>query len=63
MHKYRFNFFRDNNVIIAFQSDFVPDDSTVNQLIDTHKTFCKALDEGKEVPALFCDIIKAFDRV
>ena len=63
MHKYLFNFFRDNNVITAFQSGFVPGDSTVNQLIDIYNTFCKALDEGKEVRAIFCDISKAFDRV
>ena len=63
MHKYLFNFFRDNNVITAFQSGFVQGDSTVNQLIDIYNTFCKALDEGKEVRAIFCDISKAFDRV
>ena len=53
VHKYLFNFFRDNNVITAFQSGFVPGDSTVNQLIDIYNTFCKALDEGKEVRAIF----------
>ena len=63
MHKYLFNFFRDNNVITPFQSGFVPGDSTVNQLIDIYNTFCKALDEGREVRAIFCDISKAFDRV
>ena len=26
-------------------------------------TFCKAIDPGKEVRAVFCDISKAFDRV
>ena len=25
--------------------------------------FCKTLDDGKEVRAIFCDISKAFDRV
>ena len=63
MHKYLFNFFLDNNVITAFQSGFVPSDSTVNQLIDIYNTFCKALDESKEVCAIFCDISKAVDRV
>ena len=63
MHKYLFNFFRGNYVITAFQSGFVPGDSTVNQLIDIYNTFCKALDEGKKVSAIFCDISKAFDRV
>ena len=37
--------------------------STVNQLVDIYNTFCKSLDEGKEVRAVFCDISKAFDRV
>ena len=38
--------------------------TTVNQQIDIYNTFCKALDEGKEVCAIFCDIIKhSFDRV
>ena len=35
----------------------------MDQLIDIYNTFCKALDEGKEVRAVFCDISKAFDRV
>ena len=48
VHKYLFNFFRDDNVITPFQSGFVQGDSTVNQLIDINNTFCKALDEGKE---------------
>ena len=60
VHKYVFNFFRDNGII---QSGFVPGDSSVNQLIDIYNTFCKALDEGKEVRAIFCDVSKAFDRV
>ena len=65
VNKYLFNFFPDNNVITAFQSGFVliVCDSTVDQLIDIYNTFCKALDEGKEVRAIFCDISKAFDRV
>ena len=59
----RIQFFRDNNIITSFQSGFIPGDSTVNQLTDIYNTFCKALDEGKEVRAIFCDISKAFDRV
>ena len=56
-------FFRDNDIITSLQSGFVPADSTVNQLIDIYNTFCKALDEGKEVRAIFRDVSKAFDRV
>ena len=63
IHKYIFNFFNDNQVITCLQSGFVPGDSTVNQLVDIYNIFCKALDEGKEVRAVFLDISKAFDRV
>ena len=41
----------------------MPGDSTTNQLVEIYNTFCKALDEGKEVRTIFCDISKAFDRV
>ena len=45
------------------QSGFVSGDSTVNQFVDIYKMFCKALDDGKEVRTVFCDISKAFNRV
>ena len=48
---------------MSLKSGFVPGDFTVNQLADLYNTFCKALDEGKEVCAIFCDISKTFDRV
>ena len=63
IHKHVFNFFRENNILTRLQSGFVPGDSTVNQLVDIYNTFCKAMDEGKEVRAIFCDVSKAFDRV
>ena len=63
IHKHIFNFFNENNVISCLQSGFVSGDSTVNQLVYIYNTFCKALDEGKEVRAVFYDINKAFDRV
>ena len=58
-----FNYFNDHSLITCLQSGFVPGDSTVNQLVDIYNTFCKALDNGLEVRAVFCDISKAFDRV
>lgn len=63
VHKHMFNFLLDRHAITCLQSGFVPGDSTVNQLVDIYNTFCKALDEGKEVRAVFCDVSKAFDRV
>ena len=35
----------------------------MNQLIYLYNTFCQALDSGKEVRDVFCDISKAFDQV
>ncbi len=58
-----FAFLDNNNILSPLQSGFVPNDSNVNQLLDIYNTFCKALDDGKEVRAIFCDISKAFDRV
>ena len=63
VHKHVFYFFSANNVITSLQSGFVPDDSTANQLVDIYNTFSKALDDGLEVKAAFCDISKAFDHV
>ena len=63
IHKYLFNFLISTNAITSLQSGFVPNDSTVNQLSSLYHTFCQALDEGKEVRVVFCDISKAFDRV
>ena len=62
VHKHVFNCFLSNNTISSFQSGFVTGDP-VNQLVNMYNIFCKALDEGKEVEAVFLDISKAFDRV
>ena len=56
VHKHLFNLFRDNNTLTSLQSEFVPGDSTVNQLVDLYNNFCKPLYDGKKVRAIFCDI-------
>lgn len=61
--KHLYNHFLDNSILTSFQSGFTPRDSTVNQLTYLYNIFCQALDLGKEVRAIFCDISKAFDRV
>ena len=53
VHKHMFNFFLEQHAITSLQSGFVPGDFTVNQLVDNYNTFCKALDDGKEVRAIF----------
>ena len=51
-------------VLNTLQSDFISGDSTVNHFIDISIiSFYKAIDESKEVCAVFCDISKAFNRV
>ena len=61
--KHLYNHLQENNMLSSFQSGFIPGDSTINQLTYLYHTFCEALDSGKEVRAVFCDISKAFDRV
>lgn len=61
--KHLYNHLHDNNILTPLQSGFIPGDSTVNQLTYLYNTFCQALDSGKEVRVVFCDISKAFDRV
>lgn len=63
IHKHIHNYLLENRTITPFQSGFTSGDSTVNQLVSLYNTFNQALDEGKEVRAVFCDISKAFDRV
>ena len=63
IHTHMFNFFKDHEVLTRLQSGFLSGDSTANQLVYINNTFCKAVDDGKEVRAVFCDISKAFDRV
>ena len=61
--KHLHNHFVGNNILTPFQSGFTPGDPTVNQLTYLYNTLCRALDSGKEVRVIFCDISKAFDRV
>ena len=63
--KHLYNHLHDNNILTSLQSGFIPGDSTgtVNQQTYLYNIFCKALDSGKEVRTVFCDIRKAFDRV
>ena len=63
VHKQLYNYVQENNLITPLQSGFTPGDSTTFQLIHTYHVICEAVDSGKEVRVVFCDISKAFDRV
>ena len=61
VHKHLFNYIQENEILTSFQSGFVPGDSSTFQLLHTYH--CEAVDAGKEVRVVFCDISKAFNRV
>ena len=63
VYKHIHNHLLDNDILTTCQSGFTKGDSAVNQLINITNDFGKALDSGKEVRVVFCDINKAFDRV
>lgn len=63
IHKHVYNYITRNQLLTSFQSGFTQGDSTTFQLLHTYHTFCDAVDRGKEVRVVFCDISKAFDRV
>ena len=63
VHKHLYNYVVSHKLLTPFQSGFIQGDSTTYQLLHTYHTFCEAVDNGKEVRAVFCDISKAFDRV
>ncbi|MES9994356.1 MAG: reverse transcriptase family protein, partial [Candidatus Thiodiazotropha sp.] len=63
MHKHIFNYFKHNRIISPYQSGFQSGDSTINQLVYLYNKFLQALDEGKEIRVVFCDVSKAFDKV
>ena len=56
VHKHLFNHISRNNLLSPFQSGFIPGDSTTNQLLHIYHTFCEAVDNGKEVRVVFCNI-------
>ena len=63
IHKHLYNYVVSHQLLTPFQSGFIQGDSTTYQLLHTYHTLCEAVDNGKEVRAVFCDISKAFDRV
>ena len=63
VHKHLNNYVINNDLITPLQSGFKHGDSTNLQLIHTYHSFCEAVDSGKEIRAVPCDVSKAFDRV
>ena len=60
VHKHTYNHIK--NFITPHQSGFLPQHSTVTQLIELYHNISSNLDARNEIYILFCDISKAFDR-
>ena len=58
-----FDFFSNNNVLSPNQSEFRPGDSYINQLLSINHESLSVFDRGLNVPGVFLDISKAFDKV
>ena len=56
-------FLMNNNLLSAAQSGFIPNDSTVFQLLSIYDDFCKFIDSKTTAQAIFFDVSKAFDKV
>ena len=61
--KHMYNFFLENNLLYKYQSGFLPNHSTVFQLVDIFHHICQAFDNKQYACMVFCDVSKAFDRV
>ena len=58
-----YNFLLQNNVLYKYQSGFLPNHSTVYQLVDIYHHICQGFENNQMSCMVFCDISKAFDRV
>ena len=58
-----FNYLMFTKKLSYLQAAYIPNSSTEYQLVDIYNNICKAMDQGKEVRFVFCDVSKAFDRV
>ena len=58
VNKYIYIYLINNSLFTSHQSGVTPGDSAVNQLLYITNEFGRALDEGKEVRVVFCDISK-----
>lgn len=58
-----FNYLHENDLLYKYQSGFLPQHSTVFQLVDIYHNICQCFDNHQFSCMVFCDISKAFDRV
>ena len=61
--KNMYNYLKDNNLLHKCQSSFIPGHSTSFQFMDIYHHICQTFDNKQISCMVFCDILKAFDRV
>ena len=61
--KHLYDHLHEKSILTPLQSVFIPGDSPPIQLTYLYDTFSHALDSGKEIRVVVCDMSKAFDRV
>ena len=53
----------DNNLFSKYQFGFISGRSTVLQLLHLLNLWIEVLDQGESLDAIYCDFMKAFDKV
>jgi len=61
--KYILDYLLTNNLIYPFQAGFLPNHSTVYQLIEIYHRIAQNIDDQLATSLIFCDISRAFDRL
>ena len=63
IYKHVYKHLHSNNLIYQYQSGFLPEHSTVHQLIELHNTILNSLENKEFSCFVSCDFSKAFDKV
>ena len=63
IHKNIHNFLLDNDLFYKYQSGFLPNNSTVYQLLEIYHSIVTGMEDKTNTCFIFCDVSKAFDRV
>ena len=60
---YLLDFLCENNILPNKQYDFLPGKSTILQLLNLLGKWMEAIDNGHYIDVVYCDFMKAFDKV
>ena len=64
IHKdYLLDFLHENNILSNKQFGFLPSRSTILQLLNVLDKWTEAINNGHYINAVYCDFMKAFDKV